>query len=716
MKKMLWLMVLPLLFVFMLSSVSAASDVVIRDGDGFSSFDSLYGVIKTIILSGMNVSNISNYGSSGTWSVYAVFTYVNGSNYTTGAQTAGTRTWTNIHRGVAVNRITLWGNDGGGSGGSSTYLNVTGNGINQTITQSSSYMNVTAYPFGLGLKNVTYYIWYTNGTFIRNNFTDLTGSTTNASLLNPRLSLGSYLWNAKVCANETAFCSFMGANATYTAKSFNQTYNTTSYDTANENFFVSLDNEGNPVTSATLTYNGISYSATVTNSGTNTNISKNLDVSAGTNSFSWQINYQDGTSDTTTGSTQTVSAIYLTLCNSTITQRFLNMSFKDESTLANLNATVSASTFNYWLGTGTSYKTYTFTNDTGARSYTLCFSVPSATLNIDSYVQYAASGYPQRVYDPTELSFNNITTNKTLYLLSSSVGQYVTFQVINAAEQPLEGVAANATREIGGENVVVGQGTTGADGGVTFWLNPDYEHTFSFSLSPYPVYTTSLTPSQSEYTVTLGSLNNANVSNYNQGISYSLAPSPTALSSNTYYLFNLSITSSYWALEGFGFNITNASGYLLGSASSTGPGGGSAALNISTGSNRSLYVAYYWIINSTTTQASRPYTVIDFTNNDFSITRLISDFTSYVGLGFFGLTDTGVGIIIFLVIVMITGTIKVKYGLSDEALLAGIIFSLVALFDVGFGLIPNPVGAVSNFPTIFMGIIFAGAMFKEVFQ
>jgi hypothetical protein len=49
------------------------------------------------------------------------------------------------------------------------------------------------------------------------------------------------------------------------------------------------------------------------------------------------------------------------------------------------------------------------------------------------------------------------------------------------------------------------------------------------------------------------------------------------------------------------------------------------------------------------------------------------------------------------------------------AAIMGIMFAMVALFDVVLGLIYNPIGAVPFFPTIFMGIIVVGAVLREVY-
>jgi hypothetical protein len=42
-----------------------------------------------------------------------------------------------------------------------------------------------------------------------------------------------------------------------------------------------------------------------------------------------------------------------------------------------------------------------------------------------------------------------------------------------------------------------------------------------------------------------------------------------------------------------------------------------------------------------------------------------------------------------------------------------IVCAMVGFLDVGVGIVPNPVGAVTHFPTIFVFILTIGVMMKE---
>lgn len=397
----------------------------------------------------------------------------------------------------------------------------------------------------------------------------------------------------------------------------------------------------------------------------------------------------------------------LSVCNPDYNTPLINFTGVDEMTGAGLNISLN----NLYLTDSSG--TYNYYNTTEYKNRAFCSYLTNYSDSVFVYAPYTSGTYPQRIFQTT-LNLNNITLNKTLYLLSASSGQYVTFQLINAAEQPLEDVFVVINKSISGVQTQISSGYTGADGGVTFWLNPDNQYTISAYLSPYPVYSATQAFTQDSYTITLGINSNINVSDYNKGMSYSFNPTDEWLSNGTIYNFNLTLTSSYWALQEYGFNVTNESGTYLGQSNDTSPTGGVTSLDLNTGLNKTIKITYYWKVNNVTTQFIRIYKVLDFSQNQYSITRLLSDFVSYSASGLFGLTEFGEGLIIFFIIVGVVGIARVKFGMSDEASLAGLLFSLVALFDVGFGLIPNPVGAISYFPTIVIAILFIGFAVKEM--
>lgn len=532
------------------------------------------------------------------------------------------------------------------------------------------------------------------------------------------------LWNRSLTNSEvTDLYSTQLAGFQYPFSNFltlnSMTYNSTVYETTRQKFVANITlSPGTTISSASFIYNNTSYSATHSSVGDDVIISRSIPIPANVGTkpeFYFTIVTNNGTVSTAK-ITQTVNTISIGFCNSTLTSPFLNFSFRNEVTLAKINASITATTFDYYLEEATTYKTYSFSNSTEYYNYSFCFTPPSEIVSIDMSFPYASTGYPQRTFNPFVQAYTNISTEYVLYLLSSTDGLYVTFQVINTAEQNLEGVYVNVSRTIGGSTAVLGSGETGADGSITFWLNPDYPHNFVFSHPSYPLYETTITPTQSSYTVTLGGTTESNATNYQQGISYSVTPLLIELANGTDYEFNFTISTSYWSLDGFGFNITNEDGTNVGTVSSSSSSGGTVSLTLNTGLNESFYMVAYYSVENNTIEVSRAW-LINTVDYDYSIANLVSRFSTYLAAdGLFGLDSFGAGLIIFFTIIIIVGTVKMKRGITNDTVLVGLLFALVALFDVSLGLIPNPIGAVDHFPTIFMGIIFAGFMFKEVYK
>jgi len=70
--------------------------------------------------------------------------------------------------------------------------------------------------------------------------------------------------------------------------------------------------------------------------------------------------------------------------------------------------------------------------------------------------------------------------------------------------------------------------------------------------------------------------------------------------------------------------------------------------------------------------------------------------------------------LIFRVIIFgFAGIMSYQYGLTSSGAIVFIIFSAVLFFDVGLGIMPNPIGAVPHFITFFMAIALVGVIIKE---
>jgi len=335
-------------------------------------------------------------------------------------------------------------------------------------------------------------------------------------------------------------------------------------------------------------------------------------------------------------------------------------------------------------------------------------------------VQYKnTTSYPQRTYDPPVQILTNTTTNKTLYLLNTVDGIYVTFQIVNVAQQPLSGVAVNATRVIGSEDVVIGDGTTDASGTVTFWMNPDFLHTLAFFKTGYPLAITSLTPTQSSYTISLGGGTTSTEINYYKGMVIGISPTKDFLTNNTLYNFSLSINSTYWALDNFGYTIYFGDGSTADTQSSISSAGGILnSLNINASSD-SMYMRYYFTINGTIiySESARTWGIDTITGTEFSIYHFFTDLDLYLTAGMFGADSFFRILLSFIILVMVCGGVSYNYGLRSEAAILTIMWGVVLFLDVGVGLLPGlQIGdrtPIAHFYSYIITVILIGILIKE---
>jgi len=301
-----------------------------------------------------------------------------------------------------------------------------------------------------------------------------------------------------------------------------------------------------------------------------------------------------------------------------------------------------------------------------------------------------------------DITLTNTTTQKILSLLPTSEGIYVTFQVIDQADQVLSGVSANVTKA----GTLIASDTTDSAGTVTFFLDPDTSYVFSFSKTSYGTYTTTLTPSQTTYTITLGETLTVQ-DDFTKGIVYSIEPKDIYLVNGTSYEFNVTLGLSYWTVTNFGFTLRNGS-TLLNSTSSASNGGFTSAL-LNTGNYTEITLNMFWTISGNVTNITKTYYVWDETGTGFGVNNFFSRLKTYLGQGVFGLDNFGLMIILFFTIFITTGVFSYKFGLTSPMAIAAILFFMVALFDIALNLIPGNQGLA----TFLIGLIFAGIIVRE---
>jgi len=501
-----------------------------------------------------------------------------------------------------------------------------------------------------------------------------------------------------------------------------QNFNTTSFETELNNFTINISYNSTEFTDikTNLYYNSTKHPTTQTGSGNDINFSTTLSRLFNPpriKPFFWNFRITNTTGIFDINSTeknQVEQPILFGECNATLTTPYVNFTFKDEGNLSIINASVPTSTFVYSLGNLTINKTLTFVDNTELENFDFCLNPPNRTLYTDFSLQYEKGGYQQRIAELTQ-TFSSTLTTDILYLLSNADGLFVTFQVINTAEQTISGVIINASRIIDSVSTIVGTGITSDAGTKTFWLNPNFEHTIRAFKTGFPQFTTNLFPDQSSFTINLGGSAAGGEEDYTQGITVDISPKSSLLDTNDSVVFNYTLTSDFWTVTEFSFGLRDDSGNVYANETAS-TNGGTLTTTLNTTDNTTLIMDYNWLILGNYTNNSRSWLVYNDTlDNDWSILTFANHLVLYIDDGLFGLDDFGLGIILFLTIFIFTGVMSARFGLASPVGITSLMLTLVLFFDVGLGLMDNlnPVGAIPNFPSVIMAMVLAGVLMKD---
>lgn len=598
------------------------------------------------------------------------------------------------------------------------------NFVTPTILFSS-----TSTPTSINITNATIFIYNSTSLFNRTNISMSSSSNySNFSISN--FQYGTYFWNIYVCginnnASGTTSCAIGSSNRTITLNpsKINSGFNSYSYETATELFQTNITLLNNQsISSVLFYYNGTTYiGSSSLISGNNYSLTKSIDIptsaiSSNTTNWFFGLNLNTGNFNLSTEN-QSVAGINLSICGALPQNRpYINFTFKNEtSAQESINAFISSSTWSYYLGSGTVNKSLSYSDATERSSFAFCFSPINRTLNVDLDLIYDNSESQSRTYSPAIMQLNNITTNRTLYLLPTSLGSIVTFQVVNSAQQVIEGVSVNVTHPILG---LVATGTTDAAGLVTFFLDPTTTYSFTFSKTGLASQTQSIAPSQGQYTITMGGGEVEVIPDLAQGVSYTISPTSDFLDRNVTYNFSFTISSDYWNLEQFGYSLYYGNNTLIETETSTTSTGGTlTSLNVPMYNTTSISMNYFYIVNGTTVNNTRVWYVQSTDGRDFSIFQFVEDLNRYLSANMFGLDNFGKSLIAVLILVLVTGVLGYRYGIASESAIMGIIFGVVLILDT-IGIIPTRITvgnltSVEHFIPFVAGLILVSIIIRE---
>lgn len=546
---------------------------------------------------------------------------------------------------------------------------------NNTIVMSPTTFNASVIST-VELVNISLYI---NGTL--NETVAITG-TVNGSSFSKNLVKGFYNWTALACST-LGGCDFSAANFTFTVGDITEnqyTFNASSFETESETFHANITTNGSVPSAAKLIYDGTSFMATITNTaGDNYNLSRKVDIptTVETKLFFFNVTVDSIESKLSTQS-QIINLTNFTHCSSPPV--FMNISFRNETlTQGNVTATI-ASTWNYWLGDNTVFKTLAFPSAVEKLNYSFCLIGINKTLKTNLSMTYDNSISQQRSFDASPI-LTNTTLNQVLFLLPTASGLFQVFNTLDAVGVVVANVDAVIRRTIGGIPTVVDSGTTDDSGFISFFLNPSVTHSATFSKTGLADNNFNFFPSTTPRNVIMGGgVSNLTGSNITIGLTYDIQPKNASLNNNTAVLFSFNVTGNT-EVTLISMNITNSTGTQFTFQSNAGTGFISETLN--TGTNTTFRGEFVIQTTNETVTIQIIWVIGDTFVGDYSIFRQLTLYNTYGFSNFWRLLFVLVsilGILAFMTSTEVTDSSESKIGV---ALLMVWAFSIVGWLDTG---------------------------------
>ena len=564
------------------------------------------------------------------------------------------------------------------------------------ITTTNTSINFTANITSsqeINLTNASLFVWYSNGTLFTSETIQLNNNTLNITNVQYNLTdlpEDDFIWNVESSGFETQNTSniinnFATSNFTFSVDSISGThsFNLEVFETSTQTYSINITpfNDTTP-TNATLNFDGTEISATITNvGGGNFSFSASQDIPLGVGekifnfTFNTNSNFKRSSSNN-----QTVNALTLGLCNSTLTTTFINFTFKNETlSEEDVNATID-SNWNYYLGSGDVQKTLSFSNATENPSYAFCLNAVNDTLSTQVNVSYTNSISQQRQFRPNLLSLSNVTLGQVLYLLPTTEGIFAQFATQDVVGNSLIGVLATISRTLNGNPITSAIDVTDGAGNVLFFLNPDITYNALFSLSGLSDNSFSFVPVSSLTTVIMGATTTTgDATNISLATSYNITPTNTTLQNGTTVTFQFNISSTETIIF-MGINISNGTDTLLLINQTS---NGSLSGNVFTGTNRTFIGVFTFSTANETIVVTRVWRIVEGFVGDYSIFNQGTLFLDYEFGDFWRL---------LIVIFTIIGVLMFMSGTSVEddevkmVVIAGIIWFYSVLDWLNTGL------------------------------
>jgi hypothetical protein len=368
-------------------------------------------------------------------------------------------------------------------------------------------------------------------------------------------------------------------------------------------------------------------------------------------------------------------------CNESLSNKGLTISFENENnTGTKINGTINNLQSTLKLDSNDDGLIFQY-QDTNSDENHFCINPTDEDINFDSSITYSGSGFPQRTVVFNQSLNGSYEFPLTLFLLPTSDGLYVTFQIIDVGGTPIQDVYVTASKVLGSSLTTISSGYTDSSGGVTFWLDPNSQHTITASKTGYESTSESITPSQSSYTIILG----GETTNYTSplwGISYNILPVDIILNNHTDYNFTFEINSTYWDLSSYGFSLYNSTNDLLATQSDNNVSGGILYSEVNTYNNSQFYMNYWWNIDGNYTNFTRTWDIRYTYTGDLSIKNFFTDLKNYADVGFnAGFDGFGFAILSIIIIVGMTIWLSYQFGIYSPQGIGFVVVGLVYILE-----------------------------------
>jgi hypothetical protein len=321
------------------------------------------------------------------------------------------------------------------------------------VTQTNLSANYTSSLYDF--VNSTYYVWYNNGTLFNSTTLSLTGNITNSSQNFTGFAFDDYIWNVRACVGDGSDfnCTFAPNNYTFSISPFslnNVSYPISSLETSIQLFHINISAvSGISSVTGKFWINGTARTANVTDGVSGiyksydtidmplNNITSNM-------TFLWQFDFTFSDSSTlqqnsSSYSTQ-VNRTILQICNATYPYPFINFTTKSATNPFPLVSTTFKTAWNYWIGSGSVSRNYTYEDmNEILSSFAFCGS-PNTTFYTNAHIEYDAGLFALNSYFLSNASLNNITNNISLYLLNNSLASVTVLRVVDNGQHPIEDV------------------------------------------------------------------------------------------------------------------------------------------------------------------------------------------------------------------------------------------------------------------------------------